>query len=179
MKNLIVMLLTSMMMMVASVAMAIVDNSPLAGEQATVVVMADCVDCAAQPMQHKELDDLNCILAFRTCNVQTVDSICVDSPIQWKQRQDVPIPAIEYIGPSYYSCGLFGIGNTDEPEEEEDPDGGNFIMDNWLALLLAVMALVKVVVNLTPTEKDNNVFGWVDTFFNTFIPNYKAGGGTF
>jgi hypothetical protein len=30
-----------------------------------------------------------------------------------------------------------------------------FLTENWLELLIAFMAFVKVVVNLTPTEKDN------------------------
>jgi hypothetical protein len=38
-----------------------------------------------------------------------------------------------------------------------------FFIENWAALLIGVMALAKVVVNLTPTETDNQVFGWLDT----------------
>lgn len=44
-----------------------------------------------------------------------------------------------------------------------------FITLNWAALLIGLMALVKVIVNLTPTEKDNAVFGKIDTFINFFI----------
>jgi uncharacterized membrane protein HdeD (DUF308 family) len=47
------------------------------------------------------------------------------------------------------------------------------------ALLLAVMAVIKIIVNLTPTEKDNKIFGFFDDFFNSFVPNYKKGGGKF
>ena len=54
---------------------------------------------------------------------------------------------------------------------------GEFISQNWLELLIALMALAKVVVNLTPTDKDNQVFGWLDSIFNAIFPNYKAGGG--
>jgi len=39
----------------------------------------------------------------------------------------------------------------------------DFITENWAELLIALMAFIKVVVNLTPTEKDNQVFGWLDT----------------
>ncbi len=38
----------------------------------------------------------------------------------------------------------------------------NFILANWGELLLAFMAFAKVVVNLTPTEKDNEIFGLLD-----------------
>ena len=54
---------------------------------------------------------------------------------------------------------------------------GEFISQNWLDLLIALMALIKVVINLTPTEKDNAVFGWLDSIFNAIIPNYKKDGG--
>jgi len=37
-----------------------------------------------------------------------------------------------------------------------------FILTNWAALLLGVMAFAKIVVNLTPTDTDNQVFGYVD-----------------
>jgi hypothetical protein len=49
----------------------------------------------------------------------------------------------------------------------------NFILENWAELTLAVLALVKVVVNLTPTEKDNKVFGYLDLLINTIIADRK------
>tara|TARA_R100000734_G_C3310950_1_gene101749 strand:+ start:1412 stop:1591 length:180 start_codon:yes stop_codon:yes gene_type:complete len=52
-----------------------------------------------------------------------------------------------------------------------------FITQNWLELLIGLMAFVKIVVNLTPTEKDNKVFGWLDSIFNTIFPNYNKNGG--
>jgi len=50
----------------------------------------------------------------------------------------------------------------------------NFITENWLELLIAVMAFAKVVTNLTPSDKDNKIFGWLDTAIDAFIPNYKS-----
>jgi hypothetical protein len=41
-----------------------------------------------------------------------------------------------------------------------------FIMNNLAELIIALMALIKVVVNLTPTEKDNQVFGYIDSLIN-------------
>lgn len=41
-----------------------------------------------------------------------------------------------------------------------------FIMNNLAELIIALMALIKVVVNLTPTEKDNQVFGYLDAMIN-------------
>ncbi len=39
----------------------------------------------------------------------------------------------------------------------------NFFLQHWSELLIAAMAFVKIVVNLTPTDKDNQVFGILDT----------------
>ena len=50
---------------------------------------------------------------------------------------------------------------------------GSFILDNIAELVLGLMAFIKVVVNLTPTEKDNQVFGWLDTLVNTIIADRK------
>ena len=52
-----------------------------------------------------------------------------------------------------------------------------FIFENWLELLIGLMAFIKIVVNLTPTEDDNKVFSYLDSIFNAIFPNYKAGGG--
>lgn len=44
-----------------------------------------------------------------------------------------------------------------------------FISQNWGELLVGLMAFVKVIVNLTPTQEDNAVFGKLDAFINFFI----------
>lgn len=49
----------------------------------------------------------------------------------------------------------------------------DFILENWAELTLAVLALVKVIVNLTPSEKDNKVFGYIDTLINLIIADRK------
>ena len=49
----------------------------------------------------------------------------------------------------------------------------NFLLENWAELLIALIALAKVVVNLTPTEADNKIFGWVDTFINNIITDRR------
>ena len=45
----------------------------------------------------------------------------------------------------------------------------NFILENWAELTLAILGLVKVIVNLTPTTSDNKVFGYIDTLINPII----------
>jgi len=48
----------------------------------------------------------------------------------------------------------------------------NFITENWLELLVGLMAFAKVVTNLTPSDKDNRIFGWLDTVIDALVPNY-------
>jgi len=52
----------------------------------------------------------------------------------------------------------------------------DFITEFWAELLLAAMAFAKVVVNLTPTEKDNEIFGLLDTIINAVIPDRRKNG---
>jgi len=54
----------------------------------------------------------------------------------------------------------------------------DFLLNNWAELVLALMAFVKVVINLTPTQKDNQIFGYLDSLINMIIadrikPNNK------
>lgn len=49
----------------------------------------------------------------------------------------------------------------------------DFILNNWAELLIAVMALIKVVVNLTPTEEDNKIFGWFDSLIDFLISDRR------
>tara|TARA_R100001369_G_scaffold83684_1_gene116120 strand:+ start:15408 stop:15608 length:201 start_codon:yes stop_codon:yes gene_type:complete len=37
-----------------------------------------------------------------------------------------------------------------------------FIIENWAVLLIGVLAFLKIIVNLTPTTKDNQIFGYLD-----------------
>ena len=48
-----------------------------------------------------------------------------------------------------------------------------FFTENWGVLLIAFMAFLKVVVNLTPTEKDNQVFGYLDLLITSITGNRK------
>ena len=45
----------------------------------------------------------------------------------------------------------------------------NFITENWVELLIGLMAFAKVITNLTPTEKDNKIFGWLDTMIDALV----------
>jgi len=43
-----------------------------------------------------------------------------------------------------------------------------------ITILVAVMAALKVIVRLTPTLKDDNIFGKVDKVLEFIIPNYGS-----
>jgi len=49
----------------------------------------------------------------------------------------------------------------------------DFLLSNWAELLIAIMAMAKVIVNLTPTENDNKIFGWLDTLIDAIISDKK------
>jgi hypothetical protein len=47
----------------------------------------------------------------------------------------------------------------------------DFILGNWAELLLALLALIKVVVRLTPGVKDDAVFNYIDKLIDALVPN--------
>lgn len=56
---------------------------------------------------------------------------------------------------------------------------GNFLLDNWGAILLGLLGFFDLIARLTPTEKDNSIVNFLMSLFNTLIPNLKKGGGSF
>ena len=59
------------------------------------------------------------------------------------------------------------------------------IQENWTLIAevaLILYAIAKIIVNLTPSEKDNliltKVVEFVEKLIDLFIPNLKKGGGT-
>ncbi len=51
----------------------------------------------------------------------------------------------------------------------------DFLIQNWAEMLLAAMAFAKVVVNMTPTETDNMIFGWFDTLITAITGDRRKG----
>ena len=47
----------------------------------------------------------------------------------------------------------------------------DFILQNWAELLLALLALIKVVVRLTPGVKDDAIFNYIDKLIDALVPN--------
>ena len=48
-----------------------------------------------------------------------------------------------------------------------------FLMQNWGELLIGLLAFVKIIVNLTPTTKDNMIFGWLDSLINMIVSDNR------
>lgn len=66
-----------------------------------------------------------------------------------------------------------------EQTNVENGSSGNFLLDNWGALLLGLLGFVDLIARLTPSEKDNSIVNFLVSLFNTIIPNMKKGGGSF
>tara|TARA_R110002074_G_scaffold270541_1_gene442309 strand:- start:27 stop:182 length:156 start_codon:yes stop_codon:yes gene_type:complete len=49
----------------------------------------------------------------------------------------------------------------------------DFFIENWAELCIGALALMKVIVNLTPTDKDNQIFGLLDKVINAVIPDRR------
>lgn len=49
-----------------------------------------------------------------------------------------------------------------------------FLLNNWGELLIGILAFGKIVVNLTPTNSDNKVFGWLDMLINAIVNDRRV-----
>ena len=56
---------------------------------------------------------------------------------------------------------------------EEGSAVWNFIVRNIGELAIGLLAFIKIIVNITPTEEDNKVFGWLDALINMIIADRK------
>lgn len=57
----------------------------------------------------------------------------------------------------------------------------NWLIENYVdlvAILAGLIAVAEIVVNLTPSEKDNSVLLKIKNLISAIVPNFKSGGGT-
>lgn len=67
---------------------------------------------------------------------------------------------------------LIGLSFVASAQDTETATSiGKLIMDNAAELLLAVLALIKIVVRITPSLKDDEVFAKLDKFVEWILPN--------
>mgnify|MGYP000265318697 CR=1 FL=1 len=50
---------------------------------------------------------------------------------------------------------------------------GELIQTYWAEILLGLMAFIKLIVNITPTQTDNKVFGWIDVLINAIVSDRR------
>ena len=50
----------------------------------------------------------------------------------------------------------------------------NFLLANGAELLLAILAVARIVVRITPSITDNKVFGYLDDLIAFFIKNNES-----
>ena len=69
---------------------------------------------------------------------------------------------------------------SDVPVEDKGQSGGAlaFLLANLVTIVWALIALIEVIVRLTPTEKDNSILSFLTDILSKIIPNRRAGGGT-
>lgn len=49
----------------------------------------------------------------------------------------------------------------------------SFLTQNGAELLLAILAVAKIIVRLTPSTKDNKIFGYIDDLISFFVKTTK------
>jgi replication-associated recombination protein RarA len=57
----------------------------------------------------------------------------------------------------------------------------NWLMEHYadlIAIVVGLIAVAEIVVNLTPSEKDNSVLLKIKNALSAIIPNFRKGGGT-
>jgi len=68
----------------------------------------------------------------------------------------------------------FAQGDTTTVTAVTDTSFLKLLGGYWSELLLGVMAVVKIVVRITPSIKDDKVFGWLDSLIELLIPNITS-----
>lgn len=54
-----------------------------------------------------------------------------------------------------------------------------FITNNYMIIIIAILAVWEVVAALTPTEKDNSALLWVKNQLEKWLPSASKTGGVF
>ena len=94
------------------------------------------------------------------------------------QFQDEIISVDKLNDKNLYASLSNGYQDISESPDETIGNSLGFLKEHWIALIIGILAFVKIIINLTPSEKDNKIFSWLDTLINSIIPNLKKGGGT-
>ena len=106
------------------------------------------------------------IISTATCAV--VESCKIQHTAQSTIRMGTDFVNDEII----HFANIPAVDQTDIPEEQPKNFWG-LLLEYWAELLLSIMALIKIIVRITPTIKDDKVFGWLDKLIEFIIPNFE------
>lgn len=99
-------------------------------------------------------------------------------------KEDTGLIAQVDPGTEVQSDATADVPQNEQNSEEEDPKQSGFaalwewIRNNTAEAILAFLAIVKIIVNLTPTETDNRWYDVLERMINSIFPNLRKGGGT-
>lgn len=110
---------------------------------------------------------------------------CVGELTQYASPVEADAPAfqmdvVQYVAVAPVRCAGFGgfaFAQDDMPDADpvaqaaDDFNILQFLKLNFAELLIALMAFLKVIVRLTPTLKDDAIFGKIDSLVEWFVPN--------
>lgn len=71
------------------------------------------------------------------------------------------------------------VTTPDEPLQADDVGWLDYVKANLVVLIYALIALIEVIVRLTPTDKDNSLLSALKALLDKLIPNRRVGGGTY
>ncbi len=64
-------------------------------------------------------------------------------------------------------------GDLIKPVEINTTSWADILKSNWAELLIGLLAFLKILVRLTPTIKDDAVFGKIDSLISWIVPNLQ------
>jgi hypothetical protein len=93
-------------------------------------------------------------------------------------QADNPTFTVDQVQPVISQTTQYKLISIPEADRICTAGVGSFVLSNWAELLLGLLALVKVIVRLTPSLKDDKVFGYLDDFVNLIIQNNESKNNT-
>lgn len=66
-----------------------------------------------------------------------------------------------------------------DPLQSDDVGWLNYVKSNFVTLAYALIAILEVIVRITPTERDNSLLSALKSLLDKLIPNRRVGGGTY
>ena len=113
----------------------------------------------------------------------TIDQDIQTPVVSYEMTGVEPVWIVQNFTPGVQAAGVFVFTDAQSDAESavENNDTGqsdrtalDLMKSNWAVLLLALLGFIKVIVRITPTLKDDAVFGRIDNLLNAIIPNFQT-----